>query len=168
MKVIGKKVNLTLENRYVIFPINNVNVIEKLILPTQSLSYQTTANCRQMGLEIEPYFNVMPKILIGQDNCHLLKILESYSFENQSFILSRAEIGWCVHGPLTTIQKQNSFSIKTINSCSDYYNIGLESTEKSLDLMMKRYFEIDSSGVDEKRSLTFDEKRAIRILEKKK
>ena len=105
-----------------------------------------------MGLEIEPYFNVMPKISIGQDNCHLLKILESYSFENQSFILSRAEIGWCVHGPLTTIEKRNSFSIKIINSCSDLEqkNIELESTEKSLDLMMKRYFEMDSSDVDEK------------------
>ena len=121
--------------------LNNV-MVNKLstILPKKVISRGLADLClSKTRIRIKPSIE-NPQILIGQDNCRLLRARESFLIDN-NLAISRCNLGWSIHGKVefkalrstevsltcgTKIQfeendRKNSRDLKTNNIINSYF-----------------------------------------------
>ncbi|XP_053976366.1 uncharacterized protein LOC128875067 [Hylaeus volcanicus] len=99
-------------------------------------------------VDIRPYINAQPKLLIGQNNWELIVSRELRELEGSGVVLSCSWLGWIPHG--TTDQLDASRDVCAMSTV----NRGLESVEsvaqvedERLDDMIRFYFSLDSLEV---------------------
>ena len=120
------------------FIIKNGLAAPKLFLPCQTLSKELVRFiAKNENIFIQPYTNVRPQILIGQDNWRILVARETHGIGNTSVAVSHSGLGWVAHG-VAGREKCTIFS----NTClwQDGEIIGL-------DELVKNYFQINSLGI---------------------
>lgn len=102
------------------------------------------------------YANAKPRILIGQDNWHLLITEETRRGDKNHPVASLTPLGWVLHGSQTT----------TLGRKIDFVSHVTEA-EDDLESLVKRYFEVDALCINPKRPKSDPEEKALQILEQK-
>lgn len=78
----------------------NVCKMRELNLPVYSvygLNVQKYKHVRKNNFIPKYSSDIKPKLLIGQDNYHLIAPLECYGSKNEPYV-TKTQLGWCVHG----------------------------------------------------------------------
>lgn len=116
IKVASERVKFSLErNTGRVFLINGT-AVEKLALPSQSLSNNIVESCREnLGIEISYYLKAVPKILLGQDNWEIIVTKQYGSIPNYPLAISRTDLGWCIHGPVKSELREKLISGENIS-----------------------------------------------------
>lgn len=143
------------------YPMYNVNTIQNLGLPTQSLNLMeiTNRNPHLQGLPLENYNNARPTILIGLDHQHLIVARELRAGKNDHDLMAtRTRLGWLVHGDLR--ERKLVYQI-----CKQ--NCECREGMKGLSLLVEEYFSTENIGVQVvKRHLeSLEDQRANKVLE---
>ncbi|GBP48740.1 hypothetical protein EVAR_88201_1 [Eumeta japonica] len=100
------------------------------------------------------YNQAKPKILIGQDNWHLLVATETRKGHRNQPAASLTPLGWVLHGIRT----------RTIGQHVHYVHNLTATTEDNMDEQLRRYFAIESLAITPKRPSNDPEQRAVNIL----
>ena len=73
VEIIGERLNIEIENSSGKYKIKNAIAVDKLSLPSQSLSKESIARCGvEFNTKITLFTCADPKILLGQDNWDLI------------------------------------------------------------------------------------------------
>ena len=121
--------------------IENALVVPNLTrsLPKQYISREIINLCfNKTGIQINT-LNETPSILLGQDNCRLIRVRESRTVVGDNLAVSRCKLGWSVHG--NTNNDNIPSSIFLIHEKEQFIP-----TEKTDDLV-KAYFDLDRVGI---------------------
>lgn len=102
------------------------------------------------------YANAKPRVLIGQDNWHLLLTSETRRGDKNHPVASLTPLGWVLHGSQT----------RTFGQKIDFVSHITEDPEDNIEDLVKQYFEMDALCINPKRPKTDPEEQALRILEK--
>ncbi|XP_075989157.1 uncharacterized protein LOC142986969 [Anticarsia gemmatalis] len=101
------------------------------------------------------YEDVKPKLLIGQDNWHLLLTSDIRKGNKDQPVASLTSLGWVLHGSLL---KHKTQSI-------DFVSHMTETNEDHIETLVKQYFEMDAICLNPKRPRSDPEEQALRILD---
>ena len=123
------------------YKIENAVAMPGLSLPRQTISKEPV---RLIVRFIQPYKEIKPEILIGQDNWQLLVTRHLRALQESSLTLSLSSLGWSVHGPINLNLKSLTTSVCAIQDKNAEIKFKI-----SLDELIKNYFEIDSLDVRE-------------------
>lgn len=145
---------------------SNVHTIQDLQLRPQTLVYSELVDRFKhlVGLPVESYNNVCPRILIGLDHAslgHALKSREGKPFEP---IAAKTRLGWVVYGSCSRTEREmNYVNVHTIKVCK--YQV---ESDENLHTAIKNYFALDSLGVtkSERNLLSTEDQRAMDMLGK--
>ncbi|XP_054015870.1 uncharacterized protein LOC128896528, partial [Hylaeus anthracinus] len=140
--------------------------VPNLSLPVQSVSEKLVHFVKSReDVDIRPYINAQPKLLIGQNNWELIVSRELRELEGSGVVLSRSWLGWIPHG--TTDQLDASRDVCAMSTV----NRGLESVESvaqieddRLDDMIRFYFSLDSLEVYHEARPSKELGRALKTL----
>lgn len=115
-----------------------------------------------MKIDLRSIENARPTLLIGQDNCNLITSKEIRILKSHSAAVSRTDLGWCIHGPISKPQVYDSTVL-----CNMTYEIPPEINlmNESLDELIKEYFVLDSLGIKEHKYIDPNEQIALHILQ---
>ncbi|XP_051162206.1 uncharacterized protein LOC127282148 [Leptopilina boulardi] len=141
--------------------IRNARTIQSLVLPSQSLSANDIQNYSHTShLSVEPYNNVVPKLLIGQDHWDLVTSIRTMSVSRFQPVASLTKLGWVIHGQIPTRLETNNYVTVLSIDCSQ------ENSEDSSDLhkLVKSYFSTECIGITNNSRRNKLEKRAENIL----
>ncbi|GBP07107.1 hypothetical protein EVAR_90644_1 [Eumeta japonica] len=130
--------------------------IENLQLSPQAVTKQDIDGCKHLD-DIRHklmYNQAKPKILIGQDNWHLLVATETRKGHRNQPAASLTPLGWVLHGIRT----------RTIGQHVHYVHNLTATTEDNMDEQLRRYFAIESLAITPKRPSNDPEQRAVNIL----
>ena len=145
---------------------NVINAITKrnLELPSQTVPYELTEHVlASKNIELRPFTNSRPQLLIGQDNWPLI-ITREFRELDKSLCLSRSLLGWTVHGYFSIENPVNSsLCICSEESVSDDKII--EPIEP-LDDLMKQYFLLDNFGIGDAIPSKNKHEHSLKILER--
>ncbi|XP_066600810.1 uncharacterized protein [Prorops nasuta] len=160
-----EKVIFRINGEFEEFLIKNAIAVPGLCLPSQTLSKELVRLiAKKENIFIQPYDNIRPEILIGQDNWQLLTAFETRAVSGTGVALSSTFLGWIVHGVLD----QSNFNQKVL-ACANVNTIEMEQDRinniHGLDDMIKRYFQMDDFGVKETKRPNLRHERVIGILE---
>ncbi|XP_062712096.1 uncharacterized protein LOC134289727 [Aedes albopictus] len=138
--------------------LKDVRTVSKLELPRQSLCYaDLSASYPYLeGLPIEDYMNVLPRILIGNDNAHVTSTLKIRDGRPGEPIAAKSRLGWTVYGSSQdrTAETKHSFHIC---ECQD--------DDQSVHELVEQFFSVESLGIMHvPRVESEEEQRANRIL----
>lgn len=83
--------------------VTNVRTIEKLALPSQSMSSDRLIEKYPQleNIEISEYENAQPRILIGLDNTRLMKPLQCVNCDAEDVCAMKTQLGWVVYGNMS-------------------------------------------------------------------
>lgn len=143
------------------FKLNNVRTVRDLGLLSQSLSVDEYKKhfTNLKNLPIKSYDNVTPKVLIGLNNWYLgapLKLVEGTPHEP---IATKTRLEWCVYGMVGEQTNNNAIYHHRINVCS------CERQLEELHNQVKRYFEIETAGINKRDTvMSAEEERALQIM----
>ncbi|XP_062700537.1 uncharacterized protein LOC134284937 [Aedes albopictus] len=127
------------------YTLNNINTVEKLSLPYQSLDREELIHRYPYlsGIDIQGYYEAEPKLLLGQPHAFLMIGLEGRSRAFNKPIARRTKLGWVVHGQLNRHPKQ-----KNINHIFMINDFEAKNTDEiSMKGMMPNYFSTEGFGV---------------------
>ena len=83
------------------YKIENAVAVPGLSLPRQTISKELVRLiAKEESVFIQPYKDIKPEILIGQDNWQLLGTRDLRALQKSSLALSLSPLGWSVHGPI--------------------------------------------------------------------
>lgn len=170
LHTISERVSFTIKGEWEQFNLNNVYAISDISLPSQTVDkhlIQSSKNLRE--LEIQPYKEAVPLLLIGQDNWELLRVHKANIIDVNSLIASKTLLGWVVHGRLNS--KLNYADLCT--SCVVHKNITgnidklkSDKMDSQLHNLVKTYFQIESLGIENKKKISYENRKANEILKK--
>ncbi|XP_055633071.1 uncharacterized protein LOC129773484 [Toxorhynchites rutilus septentrionalis] len=152
LKISGRGINKQ-------FLLKNVHTIRNLNLPTQTLKCSDMQNQFQhlRGLPVADYHNVVPSLLIGLNNTHLIinfKVREGRSIEP---VAAKTRLGWSIHGSVR--DPENSYEHRHVHLCA-------RSQDEDLHHLVQNFFNIEGAGVSTIRPIeSVDDQRARTILE---
>ncbi|XP_058827460.1 uncharacterized protein LOC131687395 [Topomyia yanbarensis] len=141
------------------YTISEARTVKSLGLPRQTLCYKDLVERYPYlaGLPIPDYKDVVPKILIGNDNAHLSVTLKRRERLLDEPIGTKTRLGWSIHGPIATMRNEPCFSMhmcQCVHEDEDLHNI------------VKEYFSLENMGVSLQRNLESEEnQRARRTLQ---
>ncbi|XP_045772949.1 uncharacterized protein LOC123872612 [Maniola jurtina] len=133
--------------------------VKNLQVSSQQVSREMVDKCKHLA-DIRDYLiyaDVKPRLLIGQDNWHLLLTTEVRRGDKNQLVASLTPLGWVLHGSQT----------RTLGRRIDFVSHVAEEIEDNLDSLIKQYFEMDALCIQPKKPKTDPEERAQQILEKK-
>ncbi|XP_045494845.1 uncharacterized protein LOC123693694 [Colias croceus] len=145
------------ENDYVL---DNARTVHQLHAFTQSIHESDIARCNHLhDLQDDLlYENATPKLLIGQDNWELIITRKLRHGKRSQPVASKTLLGWVLHG----CRSSNKHPVLFCSHLSE-----AEKSPDTLENMMKKYFELESIGIEPKRQRSDPEQQALNILEKK-
>ncbi|XP_065365548.1 uncharacterized protein LOC135958579 [Calliphora vicina] len=114
------------------YALRNVYGVSNLKLPAQSFNMDLS---RHPGLPIKLYNDVVPKVLIGLDHCHLGLPDEIVSLDENGPYAANTPLGWVVFGKM--MGKQDSENLCLLS---------VQPEQRLYDLVAK-YFETENFGV---------------------
>ena len=83
IKVESERVDFEIKTCFGSFLVKNAVAVEKLLLPSQTLSPELTSLCEsKLNIQLKPYDNITPSILLGQDNWNLIVSKEIRTLPN--------------------------------------------------------------------------------------
>nr|XP_034830012.1 uncharacterized protein LOC117987161 [Maniola hyperantus] len=132
--------------------------VKNLQVSSQRVSRELVDGCTHLA-DIRDYLvyaDIKPRVLIGQDNWHLLLTTEVRRGNSNQPVASLTPLGWVLHG------SQSRAAGRSI----DFVSHVTEGTEDDLDSLVKQYFEMDALCIQPKKPKTDPEEQALRILEK--
>ncbi|XP_045784625.1 uncharacterized protein LOC123880521, partial [Maniola jurtina] len=132
--------------------------VKNLQVSSQQVSREMVDKCKHLA-DIRDYLiyaDVKPRLLIGQDNWHLLLTTEVRRGDKNQLVASLTPLGWVLHGSQT----------RTLGRRIDFVSHVAEEIEDDLDSLVKQYFEMDVLCIQPKKPKTDPEERALQILEK--
>ncbi|XP_048477811.1 uncharacterized protein LOC125488674 [Plutella xylostella] len=104
----SRRVKVTLQGERTQYKIN-ARTIDNIRLSAQTVKSEDLRNCahlRDIAQQLK-YEAARPKILIGQDNCHLLIASEVRQGQQDEPVASHTPLGWVLHGAHTrTVDKK--------------------------------------------------------------
>ncbi|CAK1579934.1 unnamed protein product [Parnassius mnemosyne] len=131
--------------------------------------------------------NAKPKLLIGQDNHHLITPIRCVRGKRREPYITQTSLGWCVHGYMVSDVNCTDRFVSFINSCTEkagpsqsvfhVHTVGSITSDLSLDNdngectcaqlhdAVRRFFTLESIGVGSKPRRNPDEIRALQILD---
>ena len=129
--------------------------IPKLHLAPQTVTREDVAHCEHLDdLREQLTYNAgVPKILIGQDNWHLLLATEVRRGPKHQPIASLTAMGWTLHGAHT----------RSLGQKVHYVN-GLTAASDSFEQQLREFFAIESLVINPRRPDSDPEKKAEDIL----
>lgn len=131
--------------------------IPKLDLAPQTVSEEDISRCSHLqDIREQLIYNTgAPKILIGQDNWHLLLASEVRRGPQHQPVASLTSVGWTLHGAHT----------RTLGQQVNYVN-GLTNADQKLEQQLREFFALESLIVNPRRPDSDPEKQAEDILSK--
>ena len=140
--------------------LRNVRTIPNLDLPVQSINPQRVAQQWQhlQSMPIPSTVQGQPKLLLGQDNIHLIMPREIIEGPSNSPVVTRCTLGWSLHGQL---------GIERSRVDENVFVMCAESRDQELHEMVKRSFSLESVGVVSKSSNQYskEDAHAAQIME---
>ncbi|XP_055523173.1 uncharacterized protein LOC129717329 [Wyeomyia smithii] len=164
---INKKIETTVVDRLSIsqtgsgrkFQLSEIYTVDNLGLPEQSLDFEQLAKKFQhlRHLPVTSFQRVVPGLLIGLSNSHLLTTTKLREENEDEPIAAKTRIGWVICGRVRG--GENNFLHRQMHICAD-------STERDLHDYVQEFFSIESLGVAVAPNVErADDQRARRILE---
>ncbi|KAL0859420.1 hypothetical protein ABMA27_010599 [Loxostege sticticalis] len=150
----SRRVTLTLHGDSGSYNIQ-ARTFKNLQLSSQTISDEDLVDCRHLS-DIEhklKYNKVIPKLLIGQDNWHLLLARKVRRGNSRQPVASLTPLGWVLHGAHTRTLGQQVNHI--------YH---LTEIEEKMDEELRHHFALESLLITPKRPTTDPEKRALDLL----
>ncbi|OXU18886.1 hypothetical protein TSAR_008358, partial [Trichomalopsis sarcophagae] len=148
--------------------LKDVIVVNNLPLPRQGLSKSVVDLCHKNAQVVLNSYDVVPLILIGQDNCKLLVTRETRKIVNEDLVASRCDLGWSIYGKINVNMSNNTVNVVT-PSTNNNIKRGINNRSARIDSelhdLVKSYFELDSIGISICSKVNPDEARAVEILE---
>ena len=158
--ILSRTVTLTIRTEENVHSLDHVRTVDNLTLPNYVVTKEQLAQYEHLkGIPLH-VFSGRPKLLIGQDNWHLIISREIREGKKNEPVASRTQLGWVLHGFSSSITKSNfpSFSFHLHQ-------------DDDLHELVKDYFRLDSIGVKyedhPKHSKSLEERRALDILQTK-
>lgn len=131
-----------------VYKIRDAQTIENLSLPPQSLHAEDIKSYKHLrDLDINYYYFVRPKILIGQDNSHLITPKEIRITSVHEPVGLLTQLGWAIHGNVKHRHpKENKghigqLTLKKLNGYNE------EETGNDLHRIVKLNFSLESIGI---------------------
>jgi len=141
--------------------IRNVRTIRNLSLTPQSVDVRKVQErwTHLRKIKIKNLVDAKPRILIGQDNCHLIVPREIIEGPINAPVLSRSLLGWSIHG--------NVGPLKTRVDEQLVFHSHEEPHDSELHKLIKDSFRTENFGVVPPRKplVSMEEERAQKILE---
>lgn len=155
----SERVNIKIFSNEGIFELKNINTVGNLSLLRQTLTMGVIRRFRNANkLNVEPHTDVIPRLLIGQDNCSLIVSRETQVVKSSSLSTSRTYLGWVIHGPtdgnIPTPRTMNNNVSYTAKMTDKTKSQGCTLEDESLHVLVKEYFNIESLGVRERSQIT--------------
>ncbi|XP_048483902.1 uncharacterized protein LOC125490011 [Plutella xylostella] len=134
----------------------NAYTISKLSISSQMVPHTLIEDCPHLSdiADVITYDNVRPRIVIGQDNWHLIISQDVKSGDRNKPVASLTRLGWTLHGCAT-------FSTRPVIAVNHIRT----TREDKMDELIKHHFSIESLGVTPKTPSNDPEKKANEILE---
>lgn len=146
------------------YHVRNAVAVPDLSLPSQTLTREMVRHiAKNQSVFVQPYANVKPEILIGQDNWQLLTAFETRAVTGTGIALSLTTLGWVVHGVT-----RSADACREITACASSaadQDCEASGEDESLDNLIKEYFQMDNFGVREIIRPSAKHEKAMRILE---
>lgn len=144
-----ERLNFSITGEFGEHKIEHALAVSHMDLPIQTLYRSTTDEInRQTMLNIEPYRNAKPLILIGQDNWRLIESLESRAIEGSGTVVSRTLLGWVVHGYCENRQDgPHSLNVHASICTLDCEHPTENREINELTHMFEQYFILENLGV---------------------
>ncbi|XP_065361998.1 uncharacterized protein LOC135955572 [Calliphora vicina] len=114
------------------YALRNVYGVSNLKLPAQSFNMDLS---RHPGLPIKLYNDVVPKVLIGLDHCHLGLPDEIVSLDENGPYAANTPLGWVVFGKMMGKQSSENLCLLSVQP------------EQRLYDLVANYFETENFGV---------------------
>ncbi|XP_045506279.1 uncharacterized protein LOC123702546 [Colias croceus] len=137
-----------------------VRTMTNLAIGGQTISANTLKYNHLKGLPLKDVIGkVKPKLLIGSDNWDLIISRKLRTGKRGEPVASLTRLGWVIHGttPKTTLSRENV--LHTYEDDDDCVS------NKSLEKLMKKSYEIDALGIKVTQRKSSVDERAIRIFE---
>lgn len=136
----------------------DVHTVRSLQLPMQSVSSSDLAEhySHLIGIPINSYMNVRPRIIIGMDNIHLARFMDCREGRKYQPVAAKTPLGWVVYGPCSTNERKNTQTEHSFHICKC----------EQLHNAVKDYFSFDSIGIQAAKQplLSKADERALEIL----
>ncbi|XP_055604521.1 uncharacterized protein LOC129752777 [Uranotaenia lowii] len=139
------------------FKLNNVRTVANLILPSQTLDYESMKKTypHLRGLPIHSYSDATPSMIIGIEHATLLTSLKTREGCSNDPIAVKTRLGWCVFGR----QMNGVQSIETLNvHCQP------QQCDHELHQLIKGLLKLEEPKAEA--PVSESDKRALAILEK--
>lgn len=134
-----------------------VHTVKSLQLPMQSVyTADLTEHYKHLvGVPIDSYRNVRPRILIGMDNIHLVRLMDCREGGKYQPVAAETPLGWVVYGPCSTDERKAAKVEHSFHICEC----------ETLHNVVKDYFSFDSIGIQAtKPLLSKADDRALELL----
>ena len=163
LSVACDKVSFQIVGTFGTFKIYNAVSISSVKFPAQSISRELVRHIAKFeSIFLQPYDNVRPSVLIGQDNWHLLCAKETRSVG--SLGLSLTPLGWVLHG---TAEPQAR--IGALTHATDVKSVNINTCDcdtSRLEKLIELHFQLDNLGVSEKIKLSARIENSLNILKR--
>nr|XP_049703884.1 uncharacterized protein LOC126056149 [Helicoverpa armigera] len=138
--------------------LERVRTMDNLKLAPQYIDKNRISACKHLSKLVHElcYTPESPRLLIGQDNWHLIVTREVRRGQPGEPVASRTNLGWVLHGTDAGAARPVNF----INTISHLVN-----KDEEMHETIKRHFDIESLGVTPRRPSTDIEAQATDILE---
>jgi len=141
-----------------LYSVSNVRTVNNLSLPYHSLDINHIRSkwTHLKEIDVSSMTDVEPRVLIGQDNCHLIIPREVIEGPPNAPVLSRSLLGWSIHGNVGSLKQREEICLNA-----------WEQMDHKLHEMIKDSFRVENFGVmiPAKPLLSKEEERAVSIME---
>ncbi|XP_014217295.1 uncharacterized protein LOC106645853 [Copidosoma floridanum] len=164
-----KRVDFSIEGMGDIYSIKGALAVSSVNLPTQSLPRELVRQIsKELGIFIQVYDNVVPSILIGQDNWELLVSREVRCMQDLGIALSLTRLGWVAHGHVQPSQHVNSKDSRerALETSAHVSCVTCVEQTEGLEALVREYFKIESMGVREVERVDPAQARALETLQR--
>ena len=161
------KVTITLETLVARVDIRRAISVPVLSLPSQTITNELAEYIqRTKNVAIKPFQNTKIGILIEQDNWRLIAAREVREIEDTNLAISYCLLGWTVHGHVGTeaIPSDRITLAPVAHVTRKNHESYAEEYPENLDKLVRKFFVVDSLGVNPNIVTPEKNKNALNIL----
>ena len=128
----------------------HMHTVKQLALPAQSLDVAQLATTygHLRGLPVSRYVRVVPRVLIGADNCHLSQPMKILKGKRGEPVACRTRLGWLIYGPYAVDREVRHAVIAKKPTCRSHRTIApisstsvpMQNTEHEIDRPALEFF----------------------------